>query len=113
MATLALSYGLGHTHPHYTPSSTKLVARVNRNFYFTIPSNLGQGYQWKLVDTSIVRIRAHSAKANPHPEASTDLETFTLCAAKRGRVTLSFYLLRPFAPDTAGAKNLIRSILIK
>jgi len=83
---------------------------------FEIPSNLGQGYQWQLFDTSRFSILEHSSRPNPDTLVSTDLEKFVLRSkGDKGKFILVFYLRRPFDPieDTVHSAKTIKKVIIK
>ncbi|WP_293307584.1 hypothetical protein [Pedobacter sp. UBA5917] len=81
-----------------------------------LPSNLGQGYQWSLIDTSKFAVAEHTSSSNPNPKISTDLEKFKLRSkSKKGVFHLIFYSLRPFDPltDTINAVKIYKTIVLK
>ena len=80
-----------------------------------IPSNLGEGHQWMLFDTTAFRVVSHDSKTNPDKTQSTDLEVYELLPLQKGNFQLTFYYLRPFDKvlDTANAKKTTKTISIK
>lgn len=87
----------------------------NKVFSYSIPSNLGTGFQWTLKDTSKVKILDHFAKSNGTKSAYTDMEVFKLKCGIKGKHTLMFYYLRPFYKiiDTSNVKVLYQKIRVK
>ncbi len=99
----------------YSATASTLMIKKNKTFLFSLPSNLGQGYQWTLLDTTHFKILDHKAVSNPNKEESTDLEIFKLKGEKKGTYMLHFYYLRPFdeKPDTSSAKKISQPITIQ
>jgi hypothetical protein len=92
------------------------ILKPKENLQFEIPSNLGQGYQWQLLDTSRFSILAHKSSPNPDTSVSTDLEKFTLRAKRyKGQFILVFYHRRPFDPisDTSLSTKIFKKVIIK
>lgn len=102
-------------HKQYSPSKKTINIYKKHRFYFSIPSNLGTGYQWKLYDTTNVKLLSHTAKSNPNTLQSADLEIFKLRPLKKGKFALCFYYVRIFEIpiDTAHAKKITQKINIK
>jgi len=102
-------------HSYIYNAARTILVRPRQTFRLSIPSNLGSGYQWVLVDTSYAKVLSHTSVQNPHRKESTDLEVFTLRPLKKGRTGLVFYNLRPFDAnkDTLAAKKIIQKIKIR
>lgn len=93
-----------------------LITTHNNIVELELPSNLGQGYQWKLMDTTSFIVVEHSSSSNPDRNVSSDLEIFKLKAiGGKGIYNLTFYYLRPFDPviDTATSQKTFKTIVIK
>ena len=90
--------------------------RSDKNLSIELPSNLGQGYQWQLLDTSQFSVIQHSSRSNPDSSISTDLEKLVLQPkVKKGKFILVFYSRRPFDPmeDTANSSKIYRKIILR
>jgi len=89
--------------------------KSNQIVTIEIPSNLGQGYQWQLTDTTSCKVIQHDSKPNPNNQESSDIEIFKLKFGRKGSYHLTFHYVRPFDSDidTSGTKKFIKKIIIK
>jgi hypothetical protein len=80
-----------------------------------IPSDLGSGHQWVILDSSQFSIVSHTAVSNPDPHISSDIETYKLRFERSGYYLVKLYYLRVFdkVKDTANSKKIIKTILVK
>ena len=93
-----------------------LISEQNVPITLQIPSNLGSGHQWRLLDTSQFSVVEHTSISNPDTSQSTDIEIFKLKAkSKKGVYKLTFYNIRPFdkSLDTITSKKYVKAIIIK
>jgi hypothetical protein len=101
---------------NFIAGKQKLIRiKINRIFSYSIPSNLGTGFQWTIIDTSVFKVKDHTSKSNGISAKYTDTEIFKLIGTAKGLYKLRFMLLRPFdkVPDTANAKVIVQKIKIK
>ncbi|TDW96568.1 protease inhibitor I42 family protein [Dinghuibacter silviterrae] len=112
----AYLFSLGCAGAHaFTPTGNTLSVKHSRRFQFSLPSNLGDGHQWILPDTSSMKLISHVAIDNKDSTGSTNVEVFTLRPLLKGDFTLAFYRIRPFdnITDSAGAQKLYQKIHVR
>ena len=100
---------------HYSHSKKTITVYKKHWFYFSIPANLGTGYQWKMFDKTKFKVLSRTSKLNPDSLQSVDLETFKVQPLKKGKFKLRFYYVRVFETpiDIAHADKIIQKINIK
>jgi predicted secreted protein len=91
------------------------IVNIKDTITIEMPSSLGSGSQWMLLDSTGVNVLSHEARSGPENAALPDIEVYKIKFLRTGIYRITFYYRRPFdaLSDTVFAKKINKLIKVK